>query len=81
MATEKISITVNADLMRWARSAAKRRNSSLSALIADALAQERQHQARQRYLAEALAGVPPEELERKVTQAYRELFGGPDSAL
>lgn len=79
MTAAKISITVDEDLVIWARRAAKTQRASLSAFVADALAQQRQHQARQKYLKKVLAGVPPDELERKIAQAHRDLLGDSDA--
>lgn len=78
MAAEKISVTVDERLMRWARSSAEKRGMSLSAVVAEALELQRQHQARERYLAKALAGIPTDELERRTADAYREIFGSSD---
>jgi post-segregation antitoxin (ccd killing protein) len=75
MAAEKISVTVDAELMKWARSAAKKRRLTLSAVVAEALSMHRQHQAREQFLKEALAGVTAEEIERRTAEAYREIFG------
>jgi hypothetical protein len=80
MAAEKVSVTVDEELMKWARSAAKKRRMTLSAVIAEALELQRQHQARERYLKEALAGLSENEIERKTAEAYREIFGQPDAA-
>jgi post-segregation antitoxin (ccd killing protein) len=78
MAAEKVSVTVDEDLMKWARSAAKKRRLTLSALVAEALLMQRQHQARERFLKEALSGIAPEEVERRTADAYREIFGRPE---
>ena len=75
MAAEKISVTVDADLMKWARSAAKKRRLTLSAMVAEALSMQRQHQAREQFLQEALSGIAPEQIERRTAEAYREIFG------
>ena len=80
MAAEKISVTVDEDLMKWARGAAKRRRTTLSALVAKALELQKQHEARERYLERALAGIPPRELERRTAEAYRDIFGRADAA-
>jgi len=80
MAAEKISVTVDEELMKWARSAAKKRRMTLSAVVAEALALQRQHHARERYLKEALAGIPEAEIERRTAEAYREIFGHSDAA-
>jgi len=80
MAAEKISVTVDEELMRWARATSKRRRVSLSAVIAEALERQRQHHARELYLKEALARIPADELERRTAEAYREIFGQPDAA-
>ena len=80
MAAEKISVTVDEDLMKWARGAAKKRRMTLSAVVAEALEWQRQHQARERYLKEALAGVAADEIERLTAEAYREIFGRSDAA-
>lgn len=37
MAAEKISVTVDEELMKWARSTAKKRRTTLSAVVAEAL--------------------------------------------
>jgi post-segregation antitoxin (ccd killing protein) len=80
MAAEKISVTVDEDLMKWARGAAKKRRMTLSAVVAEALELQRQHQARERYLKEALSDISEEEIERRTAEAYREIFGQSDAA-
>ena len=80
MAAEKISVTVDEELMKWARSAAKKRRMTLSAVVAEALELQRQHQARERYLKEALADLSEDEIERRTAEAYREIFGQSDAA-
>jgi hypothetical protein len=80
VAAEKISVTVDENLMKWARSAAKKRRMTLSAVVAEALELQRQHQARERFLKEALAGVAADEVERLTADAYREIFGRSDAA-
>lgn len=80
MAAEKISVTVDAELMKWARSAAKKRRLTLSAVVAEALALQRQHHAREQFLNDALSGVDPKELERRTAEAFREIFGSSDGA-
>ena len=80
MAAEKISVTVDEDLMKWARTAAKRRKMTLSAVVAEALALQRQHQARERYLEKALAGLSQEEIEARSAEAFREIFRHSDAA-
>ncbi len=79
MAAEKISVTVDEDLMKWARSAARKRRMTLSAVVAEALALQRQHQARERYLEKALAGLSAEEIEARSAEALREIFGSSDA--
>jgi hypothetical protein len=80
MAAAKVSVTVDEEPMEWARSAAKKRRMTLSAVIAEALAFQREHQARERYLKEALAGLSGHEIERRTAEAYREIFGQPNAA-
>lgn len=80
MAAEKISVTVDEELIGWARKVAAQRRTTLSAFVAGALELQRQHQARERYLKRALAGMAPAELERRTAEAYREIFGRPDAA-
>ncbi|HEX7478646.1 MAG TPA: hypothetical protein VF331_12620 [Polyangiales bacterium] len=80
MAAEKISVTVDEDLMKWARGAAKKRRMTLSAVVAEALELQRQHQARERYLKEALSDISEEEIERRTAETYREIFGQSDAA-
>jgi hypothetical protein len=80
MAAEKISVTVDEELMKWARGAAKRRRTTLSALVSRALELQKQHEARERYLEKALAGMSPAELERQTAEAYRQIFGREDAA-
>ena len=80
MAAEKISVTVDEEIMRWARTAAKKRRMTLSAVVAEALELQRQHQARERYLKEALSGLSEDEIERRTAEAYREIFGRPAAA-
>lgn len=79
MAAEKISVTVDAELMKWARGAAKRRGLTLSAVVAEALSMQRQHQAREQFLEEALSGIDPDLIERRTAEAYREIFGRSDA--
>ena len=80
MVAQKVSITVAAELMRWAKSAARKRRTTLSAFVAEALEQQRRHQAREKYLKKALAGIPEAELDRKTAQAYGDIFGEADAA-
>jgi hypothetical protein len=80
MAAEKISVTVDEALMRWARATARKRRTTLSAVVAEALALQRQHQARERYLDEALSGMSAREIERRTSEAFREIFGHSDAA-
>ena len=80
MTAEKISVTVDEALMKWARATAKKRRMTLSAVVAEALELQRQHQARERYLEKALAKVPPQEIVRRTAEAYREIFGRADAA-
>ena len=80
MAAEKISVTVDEALMKWARATAKKRRMTLSAVVAEALELQRQHAARERYLEKALADVSPDEIERRTAEAYREIFGRSDAA-
>jgi hypothetical protein len=80
MPAEKISVTVDEQLVQWARSAAKKRRTTLSAMVTEALELKKQHQARERYLAEALAAVPTKQLERRTAKAFKELFGDSDAA-
>lgn len=80
MAAEKISVTVDERLMKWARGAAKKRRTTLSAVVAEALELQRQHQARERYLKEALSGIAADEIARRTAEAYREIFGQSDAA-
>jgi len=80
MPAEKVSVTVDEKLMKWARSAAKKRRMTLSAVVAEALELQRQHQARERFLKEALAGMPKREIQRRTAQAYREIFGRSEAA-
>jgi hypothetical protein len=48
--------------------------------VAEALALQRQHQAREKFLKEALSGLAPEEIERRTAEAYKEIFGRSDAA-
>lgn len=80
MAAEKISVTVDEDLMKWARGAAKKRKTTLSAVVAQALALQKQHEARERYLDKALAGLSEAEIEARSAEAFREIFGRTDAA-
>ena len=80
MPAEKISITVDEELMKWARKVASQRRTTLSAFVAEALELQRQHHARERYLKKALADVPPDELARGTAEAYREIFGESQAA-
>lgn len=75
MAAEKISVTVDEELMKWARGTAKKRRMTLSAVVAEALALQRQHQARERYLKEALSSISEDEIAARTVEAYREIFG------
>ena len=80
MPAEKVSVTVDEQLIRWARSVAKKRRTTLSAMVTEALQLKKQHQARERYLADALAEMPAKELERRTAKAFKQLFGGSDAA-
>ena len=80
MVAEKISVTVDEKLMRWARATAKKRRTTLSAVVAEALELQRQHQARERFLEVALAGISKDEIEHRTAEAYREIFGHSDAA-
>jgi hypothetical protein len=51
-AAEKISISVGAEDLRWARQRAKREVKSLSAVVSEALRRQRQAEARTRLLAD-----------------------------
>jgi hypothetical protein len=53
---------------------------TLSAVVAEALAMQRQYQAREQFLAEALSGVCADEIERRTAEAFREIFGRSDAA-
>jgi post-segregation antitoxin (ccd killing protein) len=75
MAAEKITITIDAQLVRWAGSAARKRRMTLSAVVAEALELQRQHHARERFLEGALADISKAELEGHTARAYREIFG------
>jgi post-segregation antitoxin (ccd killing protein) len=80
MPAEKISVTVDDQLMKWARSAAKKRGMTLSAMVAEALELQKQHQARERYLTEALAGLSASEIDRRTAKAFQQIFGQSDAA-
>lgn len=80
MAAEKISVTVDEQLMKWARSAAKKRRMTLSAMVAEALELRRQHEARERYLERVLAGFSGPEIERRSVRAFKQIFGHSDAA-
>jgi len=80
MPAEKISVTVDEQLVRWARSAAKKRRTTLSAMVTEALELKKQHHARERYLAAALATIPAKQLERRTAKTFKELFGDSDAA-
>lgn len=49
-AAEKISVSIGADDLRWAKQRAKREVKSLSAVVAEALRRQRQAEARARLL-------------------------------
>jgi hypothetical protein len=51
-AAEKISVSIAADDLRWAKQRAKREVKSLSAVVAEALRGQRQAEARARLLVE-----------------------------
>ncbi len=80
MPAEKISVTVDEQLMKWARAAAKKRRMTLSAMVAEALELRRQHEARERYLERALAGMSAAEIERRSAKAFKQIFGQSDAA-
>jgi hypothetical protein len=50
MAGQRVSVSVNADDLKWLRRRAKRRGSNLSAVFAEATALLRQREARERLL-------------------------------
>ena len=60
MPVAKLSITVEEEDLRWVRTEAKRSKRSVSAVIADAIAQNRAVRAQRRYLK---AAGPVDELE------------------
>lgn len=80
MAAEKISVTVDEHLLKWARTAAKKRRIPLSTMVGEALELRRQHEARERYLSKALAELSPAEIERRSARAFKEIFGHEDAA-
>lgn len=47
---EKISISLDGDVVAWAKKTAKKRKMSVSAVVAEALAQQRRAEARSRLL-------------------------------
>lgn len=79
MSAKKISVTIEESLLAWARATAERRQMALSAVLAEALERQRQHQARERYLKKALASLPRDEVASRTAEAYRQIFGGSDS--
>ena len=68
MPVAKLSITVEEADLQWVRREAKRSSQSVSAVVADAIAQKRAVRAQRRYLKTA---GPVDEAERK--RATREL--------
>ena len=55
-ATEKISVSLAKDDLKWAKAQAKARGASLSAVVSEAIHRQRQSQARMKLL-DALGGV------------------------
>jgi Arc/MetJ-type ribon-helix-helix transcriptional regulator len=66
-AAEKISISLGAEDLRWARRQAKKAGQSLSSVIAEGLRRQRQAEARERLLAE-LGTADISELERNAVR-------------
>lgn len=62
----EVTVTLQSDVLGWAREQAERQGRSVSAVVAEALLQRRQAEAWAEYLEWALEGQPPltpEELE------------------
>lgn len=67
MSVEKLSITIEADDLKWVRAEARRMRKSVSAVVADAVAQKRALRAQQRYLKHA-GPVDERELRRAMEE-------------
>lgn len=67
MSVEKLSITIEADDLKWVRAEARRMHKSVSAVVADAVAQKRALCAQQRYLKNA-GPVDERELRRAMEE-------------
>lgn len=67
MAVAKLSITIQEADLRWVKAEAKRLSKSVSAVVADAVAQKRALRAQQLYLSNA-GPVDEQELRRAVEE-------------
>lgn len=72
---EKISVSLSADDLGWARARAKRQDKSLSAVLSDALQQQRQAEARWALLGELgledISAAETDALRREMVGATR----------
>lgn len=72
--TTKLSVSITAEDVRWAKARAKRTRGSVSSVLSEALRQMRQHEARQAFLAK----LDPEERAgaRDAEEIRRQWLGG-----
>lgn len=70
MAVAKLSITIDEDDLKWVKAEAKRLKRSVSAVVADAVAQKRALRAQQRYLRGA-GPIDEAELRRVIEELPR----------
>jgi hypothetical protein len=75
--TEKLSLTLENEVLAWARKEAKRAKVSLSALVSEQLRAAQRRQAWDEYLKEALDGKPFTLAEREqATRVFAQLAQG-----
>ena len=68
MAAEKISVTIDAADLQWARETAANRSVSLSSFLTQALRAQRQAEARAELVAEARKPVTPEAIAKVMSE-------------
>lgn len=74
MTATKASITVNEDLMTWAKKAAKAQGVNLSQFVTEALAAQKRGEAIDRLVKKGLQGKSAKEIERARRQVYLEFY-------
>ena len=71
----RLSVNVDASLVKWARRTATQRRTTLAALVTEALELGKQREARRRNFDRAFARVPAREIERQTAEMRRPLGG------